>query len=239
MKEKRLKLVSLSVFFPCFNEEKNIGPLVKKIHKLLPEISKTYEIIIINDGSADGTSAVLNKLVKEMAYIRVVNHNVNRGYGAALRSGIKAAKYKWVFFTDGDGQFNVSELKKFIPHTSEYSVVIGYRINRAEGNIRAINAKFFRIFINLLFRVGVQDIDCAYKLMKTSLVQSLKLQSNGAMISAEMLYRLKKKGIEFKQVPVKHYLRQYGQPTGNNPRVIIKAGVEAFKLYVHMKFGLG
>jgi glycosyltransferase involved in cell wall biosynthesis len=231
------KISSISAFFPCLNEEKNVPIMVEALSQLLPTLAKDYEIIIVNDGSTDSTKKVAQLLTAKDKHIKLVNHAQNLGYGASIISGIKKAQYEWIFYTDGDAQFNVQQLKSFLPHTGQYDIIIGHRQNRADGQLRALNAKLFKIFIDLLFRVHVKDIDCAFKLLKSETVKSLPLISHGAMVSAEMLYRLKKKSVPFKQLPVQHLPRQYGKPTGNNPKVIIKAITEALRLYAHMKFG--
>jgi glycosyltransferase involved in cell wall biosynthesis len=235
---KTTRLSSLSVFFPCFNEEQNVKPLVQSLQKILPKVARQYEIIIVDDGSHDRTHKIARSLAQEDKKISVIHHPTNYGYGASLRSGFAAAKYDWTFFTDGDQQFNVEQLEKFIPFTDSYDVIIGYRTKRAEGFFRAFNARMFKLYIDLLFRLGVKDIDCAFKLLRTDVVQSLPLTSTGAFTSAECLYRLKKKGVKFKQIPVDHFPRQFGKPTGNHPRVIIKAGLEALRLYLDMKFAV-
>lgn len=232
---KSSKISSLSVFFPCFNEEPNVELFVEEALNILPNIAKKFEIIVVNDGSSDGTGKIATSLARKNPFIRAIHHKRNLGYGAALRSGFQAARYDWVFFTDGDLQFRLSQLKKLIPHTEKYDVIIGYRKKRAEGAFRALNARLFKLYIDILFRVHVRDIDCAFKLFKTDVIQSLDLTSSGAFISAEFLYKLKKKHELFKQIPVDHHERQYGSPTGNNPKVIIKAGLEALRLYVSMK----
>lgn len=231
-------LTSLSVFFPCFNEEKNIPHMVETSLAFLPQIAKKFEIIIIDDGSQDRTQAVTKALMENHSELKLISHPKNLGYGASIQSGLKHSRYDWIFFTDGDAQFDISQLSHFIPHASKYSVIIGYRRNRAEGQLRAFNARLFKLFVDLLFRLHVKDIDCAFKLIKSEALHDLPLISSGAMISTELLYRLKKKGFRFKQLGVDHYPRRHGQPTGNNPRVILKAGFEAIKLYLHMKFSL-
>lgn len=232
------KLSSLSIFFPCYNEEPNVELFVKEALEVLPQIAEKFEIIVVNDGSSDKTAEVADNLAKNNNMIRVIHHEQNKGYGAALRSGFRAAKYDWVFFTDGDLQFRLEQLKKFIKHTKDYDVVIGYRKNRADGAFRAFNARLFKLYIDILFRVHVRDIDCAFKLFKTEVIKSIELTSSGAFISAEFLYKLKKKHEAFRQIPVDHHERRYGNPTGNDPKVVIKAGFEALSLYLSMKFGL-
>ncbi len=228
-------LPSLSIFFPCYNEEKNIGALISQAQVLAPQVAHHHEIIVVNDGSQDATAAVVKAVAKSDPQVRLVEHKRNLGYGMSLRSGLAHARCDWVFFTDGDGQFDLNQLKEFVPLAQNYQVVIGYRTNRAEGSLRALNARMFKFFIDVLFRVHVKDIDCAFKLVKRELIQSLPLQSTGAMISAEILYRLKKKHVEVAQLPVKHLPRRYGQPSGNNPKVIARALYEAFRLYLSMK----
>lgn len=229
------KLDSLSVFFPCFNEEKNLKPMVDGFMAVLPQITSRFEIIIINDGSRDHTGAVADTLAAGNPHLKVIHHATNLGYGSSLRTGIQAAQYDWTFFTDGDCQFDPKDLKSFVPFTTEYPAIIGFRRERAEGFSRNLNARVFKLFIDLLFRVHVYDIDCAFKLIKTDILQSLPLISTGAMISSEILYRLKKKHLPLKQLPVKHFPRTWGKPTGSNLRVIFRAGYEALKLYLTMK----
>lgn len=231
------KLPSLSVFFPCYNEEKNLPGLIDQAVKILPQVAKKYEIVVINDGSTDATQQVAQELAAHTNYLKIVNHPTNRGYGAALRTGFQACRYQWIFFTDADLQFNLQELTKFIKYTDQYQVVIGWRRKRADGQFRALNARLFKLYIDLLFRLHVKDIDCAFKLIDQQLIQSVPLFSEGAFVSSELLYKLKKRGIKFKQLPVNHYPRQHGQPTGNKLPVVIRGLVEAFQLYLQIKFG--
>jgi glycosyltransferase involved in cell wall biosynthesis len=231
------KLSEISVFLPCYNEAKNLPILLNRINETLPSLSDRFEVIVVNDGSTDNTIQVIKELQPKYPHLRLVNHTRNLGYGMALRSGFKAARFEWIFFTDGDNQFDIAELAFFVPYTPQYNVIIGYRKKRAEGGFRSFNAKLFKMFIDVLFRLHVKDIDCAFKLFKASSLKPIKLHSSGAMISAELLYRLKKQHESFKQLPVSHYHRKFGTPTGNNPKVIIKAGLEAVKVYLYMKFG--
>lgn len=225
------RLRSISVFFPCYNEEKNVEETVRKSREVLPMIADDFEIILVNDGSRDKTAEVANRLAAQDPRVKVVHHRVNRGYGGAVRSGFEAASKEWVFFSDGDLQFDLNELKDFVPHTGQHDAVIGYRIRRAEGFSRARNAYLFKLFVNMLFQLGVRDIDCAFKLIKTSQVKKFKLVSNGAVISTELLFKLKSNGVKFKELPVHHYLRQHGEQTGAKLKVILKAGVESLKLF--------
>lgn len=231
------KLSSLSVFFPCFNEEKNIPLFIAEALTVIPQVAEKFELIIVNDGSVDQTKLTGEALAQKYPNVKIISHPENRGYGAALRTGFEAAKYDWVFFTDGDLQFKLNQLIDFVPYTEKHHVIIGYRKKRAEGKLRAFNAGLFKLYIDLLFRVGVRDIDCAFKLFHRKTLQALHLESTGAFTSAEILYKLKKRGEKFMQLPVNHRKRKFGSPTGNNVKVIIKAGIEALSLYLKIKIG--
>lgn len=229
------ELKSLSVFFPCYNEEKNIDELVGQVLALMPSVTKDFEIILVNDGSRDTTADIIDRLAKSDSRIKAVHHDRNYGYGRAVRSGFEAATKEWVFFSDSDLQFDLSELKTFIPHAQQYDAILGYRMKRAEGFGRARNAFLFKMFVNLLFQVNVKDIDCAFKLIKNSYMQRIRLTSSGAVISTELLYKLRKAGARRKELPVHHYLRQHGIQTGANLKVIMKAGVESLKLFYKVR----
>lgn len=231
------KLNSLSIFFPCYNEALNIPLFMEEAIQLLPQLAKKFEIIVVNDGSQDNTQKVAEKFASKYPFVRVVTHQENKGYGASLRSGFAAAQYEWVFFTDGDLQFNLEQLAEFLPFTNQHSVIIGYRKNRADGFSRHRNALLLKFYVDVLFRVHVKDIDCAFKLIKKEALDKIHLESSGAFISSELLYKLKKKRYRFKQLPVDHYPRKFGKPTGANFKVILRAIKESIQLYLHMKLG--
>ena len=224
-------LLSLSLFYPCYNEEKNVESAIINALEILPKVANTYEIIIVNDGSCDRTKKLAENIAVAHKEVKIINHLQNKGYGAALKTGFANSQYEWVFFTDGDLQFDLNQIEEFLPFTNAYQVIIGYRPHRAEGEVRALNARLFRLFVDALFSLHVKDIDCAFKLIKNEAVKKISLESNGAMISAELLYKLKKIGYKFKQLPVKHYPRKHGKPTGSNLKVIIKAGKEMVVSY--------
>lgn len=232
------KLTSLSVFFPCFNEAANLPVLIDAASQVIPELAKEYELIIVNDGSTDQTKQVAARLIKKYDRVRLVNHDENKGYGAALQTGFKQSQYDWIFYTDGDNQFDISELANFLPFTDKHQAIIGYRKKRVEGFKREIYAIMLKFFVDLVFRLHVKDIDCAFKLLKADLVKDLDLLSSGGFISSEFLYRLKKKGLEFKQLPVTHLPRKHGQSTGSNFKVLVRAGLDALSLYLKIKFNL-
>ncbi|PIS20612.1 glycosyltransferase family 2 protein, partial [candidate division WWE3 bacterium CG08_land_8_20_14_0_20_43_13] len=215
---------NISAFFPAYNEEKNIANTVHKAKAVLEQLAGDYEILVINDGSSDQTLAVARGLEAEFPKVKVINHEINRGYGGALKSGFYNARYEWVAFTDSDGQFDFSELSKLLEKSSDSDLVVGYRLKRVEGFIRKLNARLWGILIWLVFGLRVKDIDCAFKLIKRDVFDRIpKLESNGALISAELLIRCRKADLKIAQVGVHHYPRLEGNPTGANLNVIIKA----------------
>jgi len=232
------KLKSLSVFFPVYNEEANLEVLIEQALRIIPSLAKKYELLIINDGSNDESLKIAKELSSKNKFLRVINHKFNRGYGEVLKTGIKNSQYEWIFWTDSDLQFDLAELANFIKESSKYEAIIGYRKKRVEGLRRYFNAGLFKLYIDLLFRIHVKDIDCAFKLFKADLLKKLRLSSGSAFTSAEILYRLKKKNVKFKEIAVVHYPRLYGQATGANLKVIIKACYEALITYLQIKFNL-
>lgn len=231
------KLPSLSIFFPAFNEAGNIKLMIKSALQVAPHVARRFEIIIVDDGSHDQTYQIAKNLSKRNKNIKVVTQQ-NKGYGGAVKRGFKEARYEWVFFTDADRQFNLEDLKKFNFFTKDYDLVIGYRINRAEGLKRQLLADALKIWnkVFLGFPSEIKDIDCAFKLIhKSVLDQTLPLKSNGAMITTELLLKAFQNGFRCKQIGVKHYPRQSGISTGNNPQVILKAIHDTFMLQKQFK----
>ncbi len=229
------QLSSLSVFFPAFNEAPNLPELIMQADQVISRVAKNYELIVVDDGSTDNTLILIKKLQHKYPRLRVVVHQKNLGYGAALKTGIGAAQYDWIFFTDADLQFDINDIQRLLPFTQNYQVIIGWRKKRAEGMKRTLNTRLFKLYIDLLYRLHVKDIDCAFKLMKRELVQSIHLQSDGAFTTAELLYKLKKCHVTFKEIPVAHYPRLKGEPTGANLKVILKAVWESLTLYLSIK----
>lgn len=232
---KRLK--ELSIFFPLFNEEENIERLVDEAIKIFSNFAETFEILLINDGSTDNTEKIAKKLETKYPQVKLISQN-NRGYGGALKTGFKNSQYDWIFFSDGDLQFDFSEIEKFIPYIKDYDLIIGFRKNRAEGFKRDLIAKMLKVWnkIFLNFPTDIKDIDCAFKLMKKEAIyEVLPLVSTGSMVSTEFLLKAKRNNYKIKQIGVTHYARKHGNPSGSNKRVILKAIKETFVLKRLMK----
>lgn len=228
------KLTSLSCFMPAYNEAGNIREAMIQALRILPQVAKEYELIIINDGSQDNTLQIAKAVAEQFPsqQIRVINQR-NRGYGGALKRGFAVAKYDWVFFTDADLQFDMSELPKLVAKANKNDLVIGYRLQRAEGKRRQLVAQMLKVWnrIWLGFPDQIKDIDCAFKLIKRSVLKDISpLTSDGAMISTELLLKASQRGYKIAQVGVHHYRRIIGKPTGNNLKVIARAVKDTFTL---------
>ncbi len=230
------KLPELSIFFPCYNEEANIERVVRAAIEAAKEHAEQYEVIAVNDGSRDRTGEIAERLAAEYpGVVRAVHNNPNLGYGGAVARGLREARYSWIFFTDGDGQFDIREIDKLIALLDKCDFAVGYRVNRADPLIRKVNAYCWGVLVRTLFGLKVRDIDCAFKLLPKSLVDQIELRSQGALISTELLARARYRGLRIAEVGVNHYPRTAGQQTGANFRVILRAFKELFKLRRHIR----
>ncbi|MBM4104173.1 MAG: glycosyltransferase family 2 protein [Planctomycetes bacterium] len=225
------KRYSISVFFPCFNEQATVESLTRKSVSVLEKLTDDFEVIIVNDGSRDDTAGIADRLAGEIPQVRVVHHPVNLGYGLALQSGFRAATKELVFYTDGDSQFNIAELADILPLIDRHDIVSCYRLNRQEGLIRKFNAFCWTRLVCLLFGLRLRDIDCAFKLYRRGVFEGMHLVSTGALIDTEVLARAARKGCTIVQKGVHHYPRVAGRPTGASLRVIMRAFRELFHLY--------
>jgi glycosyltransferase involved in cell wall biosynthesis len=222
--------VSISVFFPCYNEQDNVAHIVEQAVAVLKKVTADFEVIIVDDGSSDSTGQIADEICDRDGRIKVVHHLTNLGYGAALQSGFKAATKELVFYTDGDGQFDINEMPPLLPLMAEYDVVSCYRLNRRDPFVRKINGWCWTKLVCLLFGMKIRDIDCAFKLYKREIFDNIKLSSTGALIDTEILARAVRKGYRITQMGVLHYPRKAGAQTGANLKVILRAFKELFAL---------
>lgn len=226
-----MKNLSISVFFPAYNESKNIEKAVMTAKEALDKITDQYEIIVVNDGSRDDTGQIIDRLASLDHKVRAIHHQKNMGYGDTLWTGLQSAKNEWFFFTDADLQFDFEEINKLIEYIPEYKVVLGYRAPRKDSFMRLVNAWGWNVLVRIMFGLKVRDIDCAFKLFDRKIVASLPLLTRGATMSAEILIRLMKNGEKWIEVPVSHFPRKFGSSTGAKISVIARAFRELFKLY--------
>ncbi len=220
------ELFSLSVVMPVFNEAATVRNVIDRVCA----VDVVTELIIVDDGSTDGTGAIADKLAERFESVRVVHHEVNRGYGGALQSGFKAAVKEFVFYTDGDGQFDITELSEIITLSGEYDIVSCYRMNRQEGFVRKLNAWAWTRLVGFLLHLKLRDVDCAFKLFRREIFDNITMKSTGALIDSEILARAKRKGYSIGQCPVHHYPRTAGASSGAGVAVIWGAFKELFRL---------
>jgi glycosyltransferase involved in cell wall biosynthesis len=216
-------LASLSVLLPCHDEAPNVAAAVAEATRAAERFARRHEIIVIDDGSADETLAIAHELAARDPHVRVVAHDRNRGYGAAVRSGIAASHADWILITDGDLQFDLAELQLFLAPAQENDLVAGYRLRRADPPVRRLAAHAWNRLMRRSFGVHVRDVDCAFKLMRGPAARALPLESDGAMVSAELLVRASLAGWRISEVGVHHRPRLAGEPSGGDVRVIARA----------------
>ena len=226
-------LESISAVFPAYNDGGTIGELVEKIHQLLETTGRDYEIVVVDDGSKDNTAAVLQSCqAKFGSRLRVVTHPQNRGYGAALRSGFKAARKELVFYTDGDGQYDPSELSLLLPKmTSSIDLVNGYKIKRHDPLYRIVVGKAYNRFVRLAFRLQVRDVDCDFRLVRRELLNQCNLESDSGVICVEMVHKLQRLGCRLTEVPVHHYPRLVGSSQFFRFRAVTETLLQLFHLF--------
>lgn len=232
------KLPELSIFFPFWNEEKNIERVIMDAIPVAEKYASKWEILMVDDGSADQTLERAIGLEKKHKNLKVISHNPNRGYGAALKEGFVASRYNYVVFTDGDGQFDFSQIERFIEKIDEADLVIGFRKKRRDHKIakRLLLMSLLKLWDLVLFGIWFKDIDCGFKMFKREALQKIgPLRSEGAMVTTEILAKAKKKKLKIAQVGVDHYPRKFGAQSGAEIPVIIRAILESLMLWWDIK----
>lgn len=203
---------SISVFFPCFNDAKSIGILVKDAFAILPSVSHDYEVIVVDDGSTDNSRQILQKLANRYSNLRVIYHPRNFGYGGALQTGFAAATKKLVFYTDGDGQYDVKELVLLLKlMTKDVNFVNGFKMSRQDPTYRIFLGNLYSFIVRWMFWCPIYDVDCDFRLVRRSLLKGIHLQCTSGAICLELIKQAQAVGAKFRQVSVHHYERRFGQ----------------------------
>ena len=218
----------LSVVLPAHNEEEAIAHTVHEVIDTLSSWMQDFEVIVVDDGSRDRTGVILDTMAGTQTCLRVIHHPVNQGYGAALVSGFEAVTKDLAFFMDSDGQFDIHDLERFFPLIGEYDAVLGYRVDRRDTWMRKVNAWGWKILVGMVFGVYVRDVDCAFKLYRADFFREHELETRGAMINTEILYKFTRAGNTYTQLGVRHLPRRGGKATGAKPAVILRAFRELF-----------
>ena len=228
-------MTSISAVLPAYNEEALIAATATEVAAAMANLVDDYEVIVVNDGSRDRTEEIVQQIAQANPRIRCVTHPVNRGYGEALRTGFTSATKDFIFFTDGDKQFDVREVERLLPEMERADLVCGYRNPRRDSFIRLLYAWGWKQLVTALFGYTARDIDCAFKLFRRQVWDQVQVRSGGATFSAEFLVRAREKGFRFAEVPVTHYPRTAGNPTGAKPHVILRA----FRELIWLRLNLG
>lgn len=224
-----IQLSSVSFFCPAYHDEKNLPILIPQVNAFLKEITNTYEILIVQDGSPDKTGEVADSLAKEYANVRVIHHATNMGYGATLRDGFEAAKYDYVMYTDGDNQYDVREFLSYLHLLDTSDVLSGYVRGKAISFRRKVQSEVWNWLIRVLFFVWCRDINCAMKIYKRRVLENISIESSSCFIDAEMIIKAKKAGFKVAQFPVTHFPRTEGLASGSKMSVIVPTIVEMLK----------
>ncbi|MGH2492590.1 MAG: glycosyltransferase family 2 protein [Candidatus Limnocylindria bacterium] len=231
------RLPSLSFFFPALNEEHHVEALVRDALAVLPRFADDVEITVVDDGSTDRTGQIADDLARSEPRVRVVHHGMRRGYGGAVRSGLLSATKEFIFFTDGDRQFEIADVGRLIAAIDGVDAVIGYRLKRQDPPRARFVAWVYNRVIRAMFLGGFRDVDCAFKLFRREVFARVPLErvrSNGAFFSAEMLITLRRAGIRTREVGVPHHPRTAGKAKGQQPKVILRAIRDLLRLRLRL-----
>ena len=232
VRQRNPLVTSVSAFFPCYNDALSIGKLVRDVRESLVESVDDFEIIVVNDGSGDNSLKVLQELQKEIGELRIVNHEVNRGYGGALLSGFTASTKQWVFYTDGDAQYDAHEVTRLISAVTESSDVIqGFKIGRGDPLHRRVIGRFYHHGVRFLFRLPIRDTDCDFRLIRNSVLHQVRLRSTTGVICVEMMHAFNRVNANFVEVGVSHYHRPHGKSQFFRIPAISRSALQLLQLW--------
>jgi glycosyltransferase involved in cell wall biosynthesis len=226
---------SITAFFPAYNDGGTIASMVIMALRTLAQVTDDYEVVVVNDGSSDSTAEVLDELARAYPQVRLVNHARNRGYGGALRSGFANARKEWIFYTDGDAQYDPRELKHLIAALQDgVDIVNGYKIARNDPLHRILIGRIYHHVVKLAFGFRLRDVDCDFRLIRRSVFDSVSLESDSGTICLEMVKKLQDAGFRFAEVPVHHFHRAYGKSQFFNFRRLYRTGTQLADLWWKM-----
>jgi len=224
---------SISVFFPVFNDQETIGALTAKALAVLPTLTDDYEILLIDDGSTDASAQVADDLALNLEHVRVIHHSSNQGYGAVLRTGFSYAAKEFIFYTDGDGQYDVGELALLVPLMSDgVDVVNGYKLERHDNRRRKASGAIYNRLAHFIFRLPIRDVDCDFRLVRRSAIDRISLGLSSGAICVELVGKLNSAGCTFREVPVHHYPRPHGKSQFFTPRRVARTLFDFFVLWL-------
>lgn len=226
---------SISVFFPCYNDSQSIKSLVVDAFSVLKKLTDTYEVIVIDDGSDDSSRQILKNLTKKYSRLNLIFHNKNQGYGGALRSGFGAAKYDLIFYTDGDGQYDVKELPILVSLMSkDINFINGIKLTRQDPTYRVVIGNLYSFLVRWLFWLPIVDVDCDFRLIRKDLITKLDLKSNSGSICVELVKGAQRSGGKFRQVSIHHFERRFGNSQFFRPDRILFTLFELSRLWIKL-----
>lgn len=225
----------LSVFFPAYNDSGTIASMVIRAVKAASEVTADFEVIVVNDGSADGTAEIADELARTYSQVRVVHHAKNRGYGGALQTGFRSATKELIFYTDGDAQYDPAELAVLWPQMdADVDLVNGYKISRSDPLHRIVIGRVYHHIVSTLFGLHVRDVDCDFRLMRRRIFERINLEKTSGVICLEMMKKITDGGFRIVEVPVHHYHRAFGKSQFFNFPRIVKTGIDVLRLWFEL-----
>jgi glycosyltransferase involved in cell wall biosynthesis len=226
---------SLTVFFPAYNDAGTIASVVIQAVQVAGRLTPDFEVLVINDGSTDSTGAIADELERTYPQVRVIHHARNRGYGGALRTGFASAGKALIAYTDGDAQYDPSELELLWKRLSDDAdMVTGYKISRSDPVHRIVIGRFYHYTVKLMFGLRIRDVDCDFRLMRREIFDRVKLERDTGVICLEMMRKIQDAGFRVVEVPVHHYHRTYGRSQFFNFGRVFWTGIDVLKLWLHL-----
>ncbi len=231
------KLNSLSIFFPCYNDNATIASLIVMAFKVARDIAYDYEVLVVDDGSQDATREVLEELRGIFPKFKVIYHKKNMGYGAALRAGFKESKKDFIFYTDGDAQYDVRQLYNLVlVLTDNVDIVNGFKIKRSDSLYRVVIGRIYHRIVCFLFGIKIKDVDCDFRLMRSDIFKKIDLKYNSGIICVELIKKIQDAGFNFAQVGVNHYFRAHGKSQFFNTHRLFKVFLDIARLWLELIF---
>jgi glycosyltransferase involved in cell wall biosynthesis len=229
------KSAGLSVFFPAYNDSGTIASMVIRAVQAASELTSDFEVIVVNDGSADATPEIVDELARTYSHVRVVHHTTNRGYGGALQTGFRSATKEFIFYTDGDAQYDPAELAVLWQQMSDgVDLVNGYKISRSDPLHRIVIGRVYHHIVTVLFGLSMRDVDCDFRLMRRTIFEKINLEKTSGVICLEMMKKIHDGGFRLVEVPVHHYHRAFGKSQFFNFPRIAKTGVDVMRLWFEL-----
>jgi glycosyltransferase involved in cell wall biosynthesis len=228
---------SLSVFFPAYNDSGTIASMVIRADAAAAALTPDYEVIVVNDGSADATAAIADELARKYPRVRVMHHAKNRGYGGAIQTGIRSATKDLIFYTDGDAQYDPAELTLLwaeMTRGADIDIVNGYKISRSDPLHRIVIGRLYHHIVSILFGLRMRDVDCDFRLMRRSMFERVELRQTSGVICLEMMKKIQDAGFRMVEVPVHHYHRAFGRSQFFNVPRIFKTAVGVARLWIEL-----